>query len=176
MLRLISIFLTIFLFLVSCGTKETEKNLGESDAHYRLGIEFAQYSLYKNSIDEFDLALKYDPSNIKVYNKKGLVYFGIKQYSKAKEMFQKVISLQPEHLQAHINLGMVEYMEDHKEEALKTWEKAVGLKENDNDSKALNNIGNVYKERGDYPKAIEFYSEAIRKDRKNALFYNNLAV
>ena len=163
MFKFLSLILVLFLSF-ACSKEEAQVNTSESEAHYRLGIEFAQYSLFENSIDEFDLALKYDPSNIKAYNKKGLVLFGIKEYGKALEMFQKVISLQPDHLQAHINMGMVSYMEGNKDGAVRIWEKAIAIKEGDNDSKAINNIANVYKEKGDYAKAVEYYTKAIDID------------
>ncbi len=146
----------------------------KSNEHYLLGIEFAQYSLFQNSLDEFDLAIKYNPGDWKPYNKKGLIYFGTKNYSQARQMFQKANDLNSKNPQILINLGMVDYMEGNKDGALGYWEKSINLNPNDNDGKAFNNIGNLYKEKGDLKKAIEYYEKASNQE-KSHLYLNNLA-
>ncbi len=170
-------FLFILLLISACSSGasvEGKVDSAKSKEHYLLGIEFAQYSLFQNSLDEFDLAIKYDPSDWKPYNKKGLIFFGIKNYQGAKEMFEKAKSLNSTNPQILINLGMVDYMEGNKDGALGYWEKGINLNPNDNDGKALNNIGNLYKERGDITKAIEYYEKAASHE-KSPLYLNNLA-
>jgi tetratricopeptide (TPR) repeat protein len=174
-------FLSAFLFLAiwisACSsdtTVEGKVDPEKSNEHYLLGIEFAQYSLFQNSLDEFDLAIKYNPDDWKPYNKKGLIYFGIKDYSQAKQMFQKAKALNSTNPQLLVNLGMVDYMEGNKDGALSFWEKSISLNSNDNDGKPLNNIGNIYKEKGDIEKAIEYYEKAVSQER-SYLYINNLA-
>ena len=152
------------------GKVDSEK----SNEHYLLGIEFAQYSLFQNSLDEFDLAIKYNPDDWKSYNKKGLIYFGVKNYPEAKKMFQKASALNSKNSQTLVNLGMVNYMEGDKDGALSYWEKSISLNPDDNDSKSLNNIGNLYKEKGDNEKAVEYYEKAVSQE-KTSLYVNNLA-
>ena len=82
-------FLLTVVILFACTTQEPEVNPAQSKVHYDLGIELAQYSLYQNSLEEFALAIKLDPSNVKAYRKKGLVYFGLKQYDEAEKLFKK---------------------------------------------------------------------------------------
>ena len=166
----------IYLLFLACSSPSIEpgQNEAKSAEHYLLGIEFAQYSLYQNSLDEFDLAIKYDPGNWKAYNKKGLIYFGIKNYTQAKEMFLKAKALNTKNPQILVNLGMVDYMEGNKDGSLAYWEKSISLIPEDDDSKAYNNIGNLYKERGDLKKSVEYYEKAVNKN-KSALYINNLA-
>ncbi len=179
MTRSFSFFPLLFLaFLVSACSSDTsvegKVDPEKSKEHYMLGIEFAQYSLFQNSLDEFDLAIKYDPEDWKPYNKKGLIYFGTKNYSQAKQMFTKAGTLNSKNPQILVNLGMVDYMEGNKDGALGYWEKSVSLNPNDNDGKALNNIGNLFKEKGDLKKAIEYYEKAAGHEKSN-LYLNNLA-
>ena len=155
------------LTLSSCGSEKTKIDPAQSKTHYDLALELAQYSLYQNSLEEFDLAIKFDPGNINAYRKKGLVLFGLKQYVEAEKLFKKVISLDPENVQAHINLGMVKYSTGDKGDAKKLWEKSINMKTDDNDSKAINNIANLYKEEKNYDKAIERYQLAIKNDPMN---------
>jgi superkiller protein 3 len=172
-------FALFFLILLvsACSSEssvDSKVDPEKSNEHYLLGIEFAQYSLFQNSLDEFDLAIKYNPDDWKSYNKKGLIYFGLKDYTQAKQMFQKANALNPKNPQTFVNLGMVDYMEGNKDGALSFWEKSIDLSPDDNDGKPLNNIGNLYKEKGDIKKAIEYYEKAVGQEKSN-LYVNNLA-
>jgi len=123
----VSLFFTL-LILSACTSQETKVDSAQSKVHYDLALELAQYSLYQNSLEEFELAIKFDPGNVKAYRKKGLVHFGLKQYDEAEKMFKKTISLDPENVQAHINLGMVKYSTGDKIEAKKLWERSIDIK------------------------------------------------
>ena len=146
----------------------------QSQSHYKLALEFAQLSLFKNALEEYDLALKFNPENPIIYRKKGVLLFGMKRYKEAKNSFQKTIQLDPKDVQANINLGMVHYAAGNKNDALKNWEHAIGIQPDDNDSKALNNIGNFYKKEKDLPKAIEYFQKAITYEPTNSMYLNNL--
>ena len=131
-------------------------------------------SLFKNALEEFDLAIKFNPENSDIYRKKGLVLFGMNRHGDAKTNFEKAISINPQDVQAHINLGMVHYTNGKKIEARIDWENAIALKNDDNDGKALNNIGNIYKAENNFDKAIEHYKKAITFEPGNTTFLNNL--
>mgnify|MGYP003971466473 FL=1 len=164
--------LSVLLF--ACSSQDTKIDVKQSQSHYKLALEFAQLSLFKNALEEFDLALKFNPENPKIYRKKGVLLFGMKRYKEAKNSFQKTIQLDPKDVQAHINIGMVHYTSGNKDEALKVWEHATGINHDDNDSKALNNIGNIYKTKNNIPKAIEYYQKAIIYEPTNSTYLNNL--
>ena len=144
-------------FLFACSSQDTKIDAKQSQSHYKLALELAQLNLFKNALEEFDLAIKFNPEDANIYRKKGILLFGMKKYEEAKDNFQKTIQLNPKDMLAHINLGMVHYTSGNKDEALKSWKHAVGINPDDNDSKALNNIGNIYKTKNQLPKAIEFY-------------------
>ena len=93
-----SVSLKVFLSLVftllalsSCVSEDTKVDPAQSKIHYDLALELAQYSLYQNALEEFDLAIKFDSGNINAYRKKGLVEFGLKQYEEAEKLFKKVM-------------------------------------------------------------------------------------
>jgi len=167
--------LLFILILSACISQETKVNSHQSSIHYNLALELAKNALYQNSLDEFEKAISLDPGNILAYRKKGLVYFGLRQYDEAEKLFVKAISLDPHNVQSHINLGMVKYYKGDKAEAKNLWQKSVNLKMDDIDSKALNNIANLYKEEKNYKKAIEYYQSAINQSSKSTLLMNNLA-
>ena len=167
--------LLLILILSACISQETKVNSHQSNVHYNLAVELAQNALYQNSLDVFSIAISLDPGNINAYRKKGLVYFGLRQYDEAEKLFLKAISLDPHNVQSHINLGMVKYYTGDKVEAKNLWHKSANLKTGDNDSKAWNNIANLYKEDKNYKKAIAYYKLAKNQDSKNTMYLNNLA-
>ncbi len=167
--------LLFILILSACISQETKVNSHQSNIHYNLALELAQNALYQNSLDEFAIAISLDPGNINAYRKKGLIYFGLRQYDEAEKLFVKVISLDPHNVQSHINLGMVKYYKGDKVEAKNLWHKSANLKTDDNDSKAWNNIANLYKEDKNYKKAIAYYKLAKNQDSSNTMYLNNLA-
>ena len=169
------IFLALITSLIfACSSNDIDVNNKKSESHYQLGLEFAQLSLFKNAIDEFDLAIKFNPNNPNIYSKKGLVLFAMSLYEEAKTNFEKTIKLNPQDTQAYINLGIVKYKSKNNKGALADWEKAVALKTDDNDGKALNNIANIYKYENNFNKAIEYYKRAITFEPGNTTFLNNL--
>ena len=99
----------------------------------------------------------------------------MKQYEPAKELFTKSIALDPKNTQSYINLGMANYSLGDKKQAKIDWEKAIDLLPNDDDSKALNNLANLYKEEEKYDLAIQYYEKAMDWAPGNTLFLDNLA-
>ena len=69
------IFITLLLICFACNSSEIRVDTEKSNAHYQLGIEFAQYKLMNNAIEEFNLAIKYNPESSKAHSKLGLIYF-----------------------------------------------------------------------------------------------------
>ena len=66
------IILLISITIISaCTSNDVKIDVKESESHYSLGLEFAQLNLYKNALEEFDLAIKFNPENSKIYRKKG---------------------------------------------------------------------------------------------------------
>ena len=78
---LFSVFLTALLS--ACTSQEVKIDTKQSQSHYKLGLELAQLNLYKNALEEFDLAIKFNPEDAKIYRKKGILLFGMKNYEEA---------------------------------------------------------------------------------------------
>ena len=86
-------FLASIAILFACASQEVEVDPAQSQVHYELGMELAKHALYQNALEEFALAIKFDPDNLKAYRKKGLIHFGLKQYDKAEMFFKKPIDM-----------------------------------------------------------------------------------
>ena len=95
-MRHIIFFVVIASLISACSSNDIGVDVKKSESHYRLGLEFAQLSLFKNAIEEFDLAIKFNPKNPNIYRKKGLVLFAMSRLDEAKTNFEKAISLNPQ--------------------------------------------------------------------------------
>ena len=62
-MRNLLFFALITSFFTACNSKDVKIDLKKSESHYQLGLEFAQLSLFKNALEEFNLAIKFNPEN-----------------------------------------------------------------------------------------------------------------
>lgn len=112
--------------------------------------EALQHLLYLSKMFSFDEGIFYNL---------GIVYEKMKQFSKAREAYEKAIDIEPESMDAIYNLGLV-YTE------LKEYDKAVDcfkqVIESDNmDSNSYFNLGLIYFKQKDYLNAIEYFQKTI---------------
>jgi tetratricopeptide (TPR) repeat protein len=86
------------------------------------------------------------------------------QYEKAKDIFKKIIEIDPTNYRAHYNLGIANFNLDEIEEAKECYEEAVRIKP---DYKhCLYNIGLIYEREGNLKKALRYYEKALEIDPK----------
>jgi tetratricopeptide (TPR) repeat protein len=107
-------------------------------------------------------------------NKDGLELYRAKRLNEAKEVFQRVINIQPENAVAHNNLGLI-YMEEGKGKEAEIRYK-VALKANPNYPQALNNLALLYSKEGSYEEAIRLYKNALKIDPYYPEAHLNMAI
>ena len=92
----------------------------------------------------------------------------------AKKLYEKVIEFDPNHADAHNNLGIIFSILGDLEKAKNCYEET--LKINPKNFNAYNNMGNIFKELGDIKSAIYNYEKAIEFNPKHLNAYNNLGL
>ena len=90
----------------------------------------------------------------------------------AKNLYNQVLEMNPNHSQAYYNQGLLFHTSGQKIKARKFYEKAIEI--DPNNSSAHNNLGLIYGELGDDQKAKKFYEKAIEIDPNYTDPYNNL--
>ncbi len=112
------------------------------------------------------------------------------QYGKAQEALQQAVSLNPNDLDAQLNLGNIEQKMAQYQQALERNLKALALAqekygENHPDvARSYNNIGSVYNKLGEFAQALEFLQKALKiwlhvlgKNHPDvATSYNNIGI
>ncbi|RYU97229.1 tetratricopeptide repeat protein [Emticicia agri] len=98
------------------------------------------------------------------------IYIQKNNFSEAKQVLQKALSLNSQNDKALTNLGFIQYQEKDVSSAKANFEKAIKI--NPKQDFALNNLSLVYSQEDNFNKAIELVNKAIELN-KNPLYENN---
>ena len=90
----------------------------------------------------------------------------------AQELYNQVLELNPNHLDAHNNIGIILQNAGQYQKAIKCFEKAIEI--DPNYKNAYNNLGSAFKDLQEYQKAIKYFEKAIEIDPNYLDAYNNL--
>jgi len=117
--------------------------------------------------------LKQYPDSILVHNIQGVLYTELKNYNFAKDIFIKVINLNPKFADGYYNLANIYNKLDEQKKAIENYKKVIEL--DYNYFKAHNNLGNIFRKKGLNNKAIECYLSTLEVNSNYKLAYYNLA-
>ena len=88
------------------------------------------------------------------------------KYEKAKEMFERILILDPDNYRVHYNLGIALFNLGEMKKAKQSLTRALKIKP---DYKyCFYNLGLIYEETGKYRKALNYYEKALKGDPKFA--------
>jgi len=109
-LKLLFTLLVIGLFSASCVNqqqqeKDSENTKSRARAHTDLGAVYFQQKQLEIALEEFNSAVKIDPSFSSAYNGLGLVNAELGKDDVAEASFRKSIQLEPLNSEAHNNYG-----------------------------------------------------------------------
>ncbi len=146
------------LIVISCTGKKTE----EGDQYYDQGE-------YKKALEAYDKYLIIYPRNIKTLYNRARTYDKLGRQQEAKEDLDNLLKLEPNHLQARITLGEIDFAAENYEGAYYAFNKAV-------ESHKQSSLAYVYRAKanqkmGQIKKAYSDYNVAIRLDAKNGIAY-----
>ncbi len=113
------------------------------------------------------------PNSILVQNIQGVVYTELKNYKLAKNLFIRVVKLNPKYTDGYYNLANIFSKLDEEEKAIENYNKVIELDKNY--FKAHNNLGNIYRKKGLNKKAIECYLSTLEINSNYKVAYYNLA-
>ncbi|MFB0527719.1 MAG: tetratricopeptide repeat protein [bacterium] len=164
------------------------------EAHNNLGILYVNRGLYDEAIKEYMLAIDINPNLAGVRNNLGNTYRKKRLYDKALEEYREAVNLDPRFAEARNNLGVSLAEIGELREAAEEFRRAVRHKPNfeqaitnlkkieeilkQRQQRAIvhNNLGNTYRERRLYGKALKEYRKAIKIDPWFAAAYNNVGI
>ncbi|MCS7223881.1 MAG: tetratricopeptide repeat protein [Armatimonadetes bacterium] len=144
-------------------------------AHYALAGLYEKAGLLDKALSEADRALKADSSFVPGWVRKGYLAYLQGRFAQALSDFQQALQLDPEYALAWNNIGLVHLREGRTAEAERSFRKVLEL-DNDDEASAYahNNLGNLFRRRGDFTAAMAQYLLAIGKKDDFAIAWANL--
>jgi tetratricopeptide (TPR) repeat protein len=85
------------------------------------------------ALEALSSALQYDPENVELVNRTGILYFRLGYAEKAMILFKKAMALDTLHAHSYFNLGMVYWSNNDFVRARDTWLRALSLDSEDED-------------------------------------------
>lgn len=120
------------------------------------------------------------PRNARAYNNLATCYMGIKSYQLAVTNLQQAIRLNPNLIEARINMGVTLKAQNKLDEAIAHYYAALQVNTNfaaaHEFAGAHFNLGNALTRKGELDQAVEHYLEALRINPDDAEAHNNLGI
>ena len=111
-------------------TRPQKKKDRKLKRHFAAGRKFYNKRMYNRALQEFDQAVKIDPSNFRALYWRGRVYLKMGHYDKATADFKMVVELKPDYARPYHNLGWLSYQKGKYEESIQYLNKAIELEPN----------------------------------------------
>lgn len=148
---------------------------GRSVAEYKRALEINPddtnskrlLSKIEQKREAYIKATKKAPKDVKIQFDLAMRYWIEKDYVNAKRQLQKVIELQPNHVEAHTNLGNVYRRLEKISKAKAEYEKALSLQPKN--AEAHYNLGKIYENERKIQAAKESYKKVIKWGEEYAL-------
>lgn len=120
--------------------------------------------------------IKLRPDEFDIYSKLIDIYIQKKEIEKAKEVCEGVLAIMFELEQGRakdcVTLGASAFQLGMVNQAENLYKKAIDLEPLN--ATAYNNLGIIYRAKGDFEKVVTFYQRAVKIDPRNALLHYNL--
>lgn len=158
----------------SAPVATTQKSVnGESSTYAQLNLQI------KNQDDagilkEGSSLLMKNPNDVKAINSMAMAYYKRGQYPLAKSLLMRALKNESGAYEIHSNLGVVQLAMGDKNEALKSFKKAI--EQNPNDYVSASNAGSLYVMEQDFEKAAVVLDIAYSKGYRHAKVLSNYGV
>ncbi len=132
-MKKIFVMLVAVLFCAGCGggNKDQAQNAPQSfkkDQDYMAaGIQSLTQKDISSAIQNFDMAIKTDPTNVENYLVLGQVYMRLKQYERAIDTFSAAVKVAPNNPEAHYMLAINDFLDGRFDGAEKSAQRSTEL-------------------------------------------------
>jgi tetratricopeptide (TPR) repeat protein len=144
-------------------TKAIEINPAYVEAYWgRAQVRSGRNENERAIMEDYDKAVKADPGNAEVYNKRGDTYYGNGKIDSALADYNKAIEIKPKYAEALINRGSIYEKKGDDVRAFQDYDRAVEA--DPQYSLAYVVRGEAYEKKGDKQRAIADFRKALSVD------------
>ena len=166
--------LVILLLALPLAGCITPKAVGEADGHHKLGVAYINEANWPGAISELRQSVKKNKWEKAHWHSLGLAYFGREMHAEAEEAFREALELDAEYAQAQTNLGALYLAQERWDDAIDVLDKAAANPEYREPLRTLHNLGWAWFNKGDFPKARDYYQQILMKYPKFCPAQKNL--
>ena len=165
------ILLGLLSLLVSCANKD-KNNKNTAHHHFKIGVSLSAKGQKSKSLQQLLMAHELDPSNTLILNHLGMAYYFLKEYGHAIVTLKEAVRINPDHSEAHNNLGRmyIEIKDFHL--ARKHLAKASSDLTYSHKDKVWLNFGLSYFFEGKYKQSEIHLLKALENNDKNCLAHS----
>ena len=132
--------------------------------------ERANKGEYHKAVGIWARVIELDPTNVEARRNLGMAYIELKEPEKAREHLIEAATLDPKDAWSYVVLGNILARDEKNSDAAERfYRKAIALRPDD--AWAMNSIGAMETERGNFAKAVEWFEKAIAANPKFANAY-----
>lgn len=142
-----------------------------ADAHYNLGVWYAEASKLQRAIVSYNLAIKFNPSLTEAYNNLGVVHKELGNMQMAIECYKRALQCNKQHHQTHNNIAVVYTLLGNVDDATHHLQLANSL--SPQYAEAHNNMGVLLRDQGDIDSAIRHYERCTELDSRAVMAAQN---
>lgn len=146
--------------------------LKEAQECFRKGTAFFKDKKYKESMLEFEKALKINPKFAEAYYGLGYIYASTKSYPEAIAYFNKALEISPNYVEVYDILAYISSVSGDYAQTIEYYQKALKIKKDD--LEAYNGLGFAYASLRKNKEAIDYFKEAIKINPEYAPAYSGL--
>lgn len=119
--------LILLLFLLSCGSNETERSnkLTKAELYYNQGTSNLVKKEYTEALEMLLKAAEMAPGDTRVHNNLGMSYYFKQQFPLAEKHFNEAIKLDPKNSDARNNLASLYYEKGELDKAMNEYQNIV---------------------------------------------------
>lgn len=141
---------------------------------FQQALKLLRYGQLDQARELFERLVALNPRHADCLHYLGVITYRQGRLQAAKEWIVRALDVDTRKPHYHFNLGLVNYGLGLKDEAVAAYQHAVALKPDY--AEALGNLGNMFRERGDFAQATDFCKRAVKSRPDHAGNYNNLGV
>ena len=140
-----------------------------------VALDYVLLSDYDDAIHWLEIAEGMAPSDVEILYSLGRCYYSKSRYVDAGKMFQQVLAIDPTHLKAEENLGLVYDATNHPQEAESALRKAVSWSDEDSkDEWPFLDLGNFLLEQNRPQEALDPLERAVSIRPDSAIAHERL--
>ena len=156
---------SIFALLGAITTTLTFAQTDSADFFYKKGLQEKQTGRRMESLKNFEKAAMYNPNDKANLTELGNVYYDLRRYGQAREVFKKLMTLGDNSADNYRQLMLLSLNLKQNDDAVQY---ATKLKQVDPAAKVNAVIGKVYYDQDNYGDAIQYLTAALKEEPANA--------